>query len=70
MIIILFNEFTAKLDDVLFISDIEINLLFIQALLIQKIKNHNLIQKIKFNQINKYKIIVKDFHEDKISYLT
>src|SRR5204863_9889580 len=32
--IILLNEFTARLDDILFISDIEINLLFTQALLV------------------------------------
>ena len=68
--IILFNRFTAKLDDVLFVSDIEINLLFIQAFLVQKIKNYNLIQEVKFNQIDKHKIVAKNSHEDKISYLT
>ena len=70
MIIILLNKFTAKLDNILFVSDIEINLLFIQALLVQRIKNHNLIQKVKFNQTDKHKIIVKDSHKDKINYLT
>jgi len=69
-IIILFNRFTAKLDNILFVSDIEINLLFIQALLIQRIENHNLIQEVKFNQIDEHEIVAKDSHEDKISYLT
>ena len=68
-IIILFNRFTAKLDNILFVSDIEINLLFIQALLIQRIENHNLIQEIKFNWADEHEIVVKDSHEDKISYL-
>ena len=69
MIIILFNKFTAKLNNILFISNIEINLLFIQALLVQKIKNHNLIQRVKFNQIDKHKIVAKNSHENKTSYL-
>jgi len=34
VIIILFNKFTARLDDILFMSSIKTNLLFIQAFLI------------------------------------
>jgi len=70
MIIILFNRFTTKLDNILFVSDIEINLLFTQALLAQRIKNHNLIQEVKFNQTDEHKIILKDSYKNKISYLT
>ena len=68
-IIILLNESTARLDDVLFVSDIETNLLSTQALLIQEIKNHNLVHKVKFNQADEHEIVVKSFHEDKTSYL-
>jgi hypothetical protein len=69
VIIILFNKSTTRLDDVLFMSDIETNLLFTQALLIQKIENHNLIHRVKFNQANEHEIVAKDSHEDKTSYL-
>ena len=67
VIIILFNKFTVRLDDVLFMSDIEINLLFIQALLVNEIENHQLIKRINFYQKNEN--IAKDSHEDKTSYL-
>jgi len=70
VIINLFNRFTTKLDNVLFVSNIEINLLFTQALLVQKIENHNLIQEVKFNWADKHEIIVKDFYKDRTSYLT
>ena len=68
-IIILPNRFTARLDDILFMPDIETNLLFIQALLTQKIKNHNLVHEMKFNQAGEHEIVAKDSHEDKTSYL-
>ena len=50
MIIILFNSFTVRLDDILFVSDIEINLLFTQALLVNKVENHQLIKRVDFYQ--------------------
>ena len=67
VIIILLNRSTAKLDDILFMLSIEINLLFTQALLINEVENHQLIKKINFYQEDEN--IAKDSHEDKISYL-
>ena len=67
MIIILFNESTARLDDVLFMLSIETNLLFTQALLANRVENHQLIKKIDFYQEDEN--VVKDSHEDKTSYL-
>ena len=67
MIIILPNRFTVRLDDILFMSDIEINLLFIQALLVNRVENHQLIKRIDFYQEDEN--VVKDSHEDKTSYL-
>ena len=67
VIIILLNKSTARLDDILFVSDIETNLLFTQALLVNRVENHQLIKKIDFYQKNEN--IVKNFHEDKTSYL-
>ena len=69
VIIILPNEFTARLDDILFMLSIETNLLFIQVLLIQRIENHNLVHEVKFNQADEHEIVAKDSHEDKTSYL-
>ena len=69
VIIILLNEFITKLDDILFVLNIKTNLLFIQALLIQKIENYNLIHTVKFNQTDEHEIVAKDSHEDKTSYL-
>src|SRR6266487_4126424 len=69
VIIILFNKFIIRLDDILFVLSIETNLLFIQALLTQRIKNHNLVHKVKFNQADEHEIVAKDSHEDKTSYL-
>ena len=69
MIIILLNKFIVRLDDVLFVLSIETNLLFTQALLTQRIENHNLVHRVKFNQANEHEIVVKDSHEDKTSYL-
>ena len=48
MIIILLNKFTARLDDILFMSDIEINLLFTQVLLVNEVENHQLIKRVDF----------------------
>src|SRR6266487_3691073 len=70
VIIILLNESTTRLDDVLFVLSIKTNLLFIQVLLIQGIENHNLVHEVKFNQADEHEIVVKDSHEDKTSYLT
>ena len=67
MIIILLNESTVRLDDVLFMPDIETNLLFIQALLVSRVENYQLIKKIDFYQEDKN--VAKDSHEDKTSYL-
>ena len=67
MIIILLNKSTARLDDVLFVSDIEINLLFTQVLLVNEVENHQLIKKVDFYQEDKN--VAKDSHEDKMSYL-
>ena len=50
MIIILLNESTARLDDILFMPDIEINLLSTQALLVNEVENHQLIKKVDFYQ--------------------
>ena len=69
VIIILLNEFTVRLDDILFVLNIKTNLLFTQALLIQKIENYNLVHEVKFNQADEHEIVAKDFHEDKTSYL-
>ena len=69
VIIILFNKFIIRLDDILFVLSIETNLLFIQALLIQRIENHNLVHKVKFNQADKHEIVVKNSHENKTNYL-
>ena len=69
VIIILFNKFIARLDDILFVLNIETNLLSTQALLIQEIKNHNLVYRVKFNQAGEHEIVAKDSHEDKTSYL-
>ena len=66
-IIILFNKSTVRLDDVLFMSDIETNLLFTQALLVNRVENHQLIKKVDFYQEDEN--VVKDSHEDKTSYL-
>ena len=67
VIIILFNRSTVRLDDILFMSDIEINLLFTQALLVNRVKNHQLIKRVDFYQKNEN--VAKDSHEDKTSYL-
>ena len=69
MKIILLNNFIIKLSGVLMILSIEINLLFIQALLAYEIKNHQLIHEINFHQLDDSKIIAKDSHKDKTSYL-
>jgi len=67
IIIILLNKFIMRLDDILFMLNIEINLLFIQALLVNRVENHQLIKKIDFYQ--KDKNVAKNSHEDKTSYL-
>ena len=67
VIIILLNRFTVRLDDVLFMLNIEINLLFTQALLVNRVENHQLIKKIDFYQENEN--VAKNSHEDKTSYL-
>ena len=67
MIIILLNKFIMRLNDILFISDIKINLLFTQTLLVNKVENHQLIKKINFYQENEN--IVKNFYENKMNYL-
>ena len=67
VIIILLNKSTVRLDDILFVLDIEINLLSTQVLLVNKVENHQLIKKIDFYQEDEN--VVKDSHEDKTSYL-
>jgi len=67
-IIILSNNSTVKLCDVLIMSDIKINLLFTQTLRIQS-------EIISWQKLHTYefyknsKLIVKDTHHEKVSYL-
>ncbi len=67
-IIILSNDFIIKLHDVLMMSDIKINLLFMQILRIQN-------EIIRWQKLHAYefyknsKLIMKDTHHEKVSYL-
>ena len=67
-IIILSNNFTVKLCDVLMMSDTKINLLFIQTLRIQsEIISQQKLHVYKFYKNSK--LIMKDTHHEKVSYL-
>ena len=68
VVIDLMNSFTVRLSEVLMISDIETNLLFIQFLIIQKIVNQQNLHEFKFCRNSK--IVTKDLQHDKISYLS
>ena len=63
----LLNSFTVKLSDILMMSDMKINLLFMQILKMQKIISQQKLHEYEFykNSI----IIAKDTHHKKTSYL-
>jgi len=68
VIIILLNDFTVKLYDVLMMSDIKINLLFTQILRIQ----NEIVSQQKLHVYEFYKnskLIAKDTHHEKVNYL-
>ena len=61
------NNFTVKLNDVLMMSDMKINFLFMQILKMQKIINQQELYEYEFYKNNI--IIAKDIHHSKTSYL-
>ena len=61
------NSFTAKLSDVLMMSGMKTNLLFMQALRMQKIVSQQELHEYEFYKNST--IIAKDIHHSKTSYL-
>ena len=68
--IMLLNSSTAKLADVLMMPGIEMNLLSTQTLLAHGIENSQWIHETEFYKKDNSEIVVKDFQEEKINYLT
>jgi len=69
-IITLPNSSTAKLGDVLFAPGIGTNPLSTQALLAQRIENHNLVHEVEFNRAGERGVVAKGSHEGLVSQQT